>query len=151
MALLIVGLDQYTKYLAITYLQGHSISVIQGIFELNYVQNNGAAFGIMQNSKIIFLIITPLILMFLIMFFVKNKAKIPSYSIPLTLIISGAIGNYIDRVRLGYVIDFLDFKIWPVFNLADSFVVIGGLLLAFLFIKQEKNGIKMEEQNGSTD
>jgi len=144
-ALLIVGLDQYTKYLASTYLQGHSISVIQGFFELNYVRNDGAAFGIMQGSQMIFLILTPLILMFLILYFVKNKAKIPSYIIPLILIISGALGNYLDRIRLGYVIDFLDFKIWPVFNLADTFVVIGGLLLTFLFIKEDKDARERED------
>ncbi|MGE5329073.1 MAG: signal peptidase II [Deltaproteobacteria bacterium] len=144
--MLIIGIDQYTKYLAVTYLQYNPTPVIQGVFELNYVQNRGAAFGIMQNSGWLFFITIPIILGALFVYILLNKNK-KMYQIPLILITSGAIGNYIDRVRFGYVIDFLDFKVWPVFNIADTAIVVGAVLFALIIIIEEKR--QEDQKNGS--
>jgi len=144
----IVGLDQFSKFLAVTYLQGEPKSIIQGVFELNYVQNTGAAFGIMQNSSMLFLVITPLILTALFAYILIYKSK-RTYTLPLILILGGALGNYIDRVRMGYVVDFLDFKVWPVFNLADTSIVIGALLFAIILITEESKEKIREDKNGS--
>jgi len=145
LTIFIIAIDQYTKYLAVTYLQGNPKQVIQGVFELSYVQNTGAAFGIMQNFKTIFLVLTPIILALLLGYVILNK-KSKAYAIPLVLIVGGAIGNYIDRIRLGYVVDFLNFIVWPVFNLADTSIVIGAAILAVILIKEEK---RREDKNES--
>lgn len=136
LTLFLICIDQFSKFLAVTYLQAGPKTVIKGIFELNYVQNTGAAFGIMQNFRMFFLVMTPIVLIILLIYLIKNKNN-KLYSLSLVLIIAGAVGNYIDRVRLGYVIDFLDFKIWPVFNFADTLIVTGAALFALILFIQE--------------
>lgn len=144
--LLIIGIDQITKYSAVIYLKESSVILIPGILELNYVQNQGAAFGIMQNANTFFLVITPIILcaMFLYIRIKENKEK---YILPLVLIAGGAAGNYTDRIHLGYVVDFIDFKVWPVFNFADSCIVIGAILFAVILIREDKSDRIQEEEN----
>ena len=136
----ILLLDQATKYLAYIYLQPQStIPVINNFFYLTYLENKGAAFGIIQNSIWLLIAITLIIVIFAGFYIYKNPriAVLSRYSI--ALIIAGAIGNLIDRVRNGYVIDFFDFVIWPIFNIADMSVVIGAFILIFilLFDKQK--------------
>ena len=148
-AILIIA-DQYSKYMAYIYLKPvGSIPVIQNIFALTYVENRGAAFGLFQGARIGFLIVTPLILAAIIYYFVKLPyGKVYGYvRVALILVASGAIGNYIDRLFRGYVIDFLHatFINFPVFNLADIFVVTGTVLLAVLlifFIRDEPEIVK---------
>lgn len=148
--LLLVGLDQWTKYLAVTQLQGKPAHVlIPGVFELLYTENRGAAFGIFQNQRIFFLILTAIILIAVFYCF----ARIPSgkHFLPLqclcVLIISGAIGNMIDRLVNGYVVDFLYFSLidFPVFNVADCYVTGGAvltfILLFFVYKDEELKGI----------
>ena len=151
LAFAVIILDQVTKYLAVVNVSQGNITIISGFFDLTLAQNTGAAFSIMQNGKWFFLIFTPIIIG-AILFYIIYKAKDSLLvSISLSLIIGGAVGNYIDRIRLGYVVDFLDFKVWPVFNVADSFVVIGTCLFAwYLFFISEKEK-KKEETTGGTD
>lgn len=130
-SLLVLIVDQLTKNLAITHLATAPVEIIKGIFNLTLVQNRGAAFGIMQNGKWFFLFGTPIIILAIIAFIVFNKRKSSLANISLALIIGGAVGNYVDRIKYGYVIDFFDFKVWPVFNVADSCVVVGTILFAF--------------------
>lgn len=133
-ALLVIVIDQITKYVAVAFLY-NPITIINGVFDFTLVYNQGAAFGILQNQKIVFLILTPIIIAFLF-FYIKKHYKDNFWgNLSLGLIAGGAIGNYIDRIRLTYVIDFLDFKIWPVFNIADSCVVIGATILCLLLLK----------------
>lgn len=141
---LIIVLDQVTKYLAKTRLMDNiNIDLIQGYFSLTYVENRGAAFGILRDKKFILVGITALIVAFMIYYLIKNKNMGKWMKISLVLIIAGAIGNLIDRVSLGYVVDFFHFYIkdifdWPVFNVADISVVCGTILLAInlLFSKE---------------
>ena len=142
--------DQVSKYIALEYLKPvRSIQIIQNVFALTFVENRGAAFGILQGARIGFLIVTPLILAALIYFFVKLPyGRVYSFMrAALVLITAGAIGNFIDRLFRGYVIDFLHatFIDFPVFNLADIFVVTGTILLSVLllfFIRDEPEIVK---------
>ena len=144
--LLLIIVDQVTKYFAYTRLQPVGrIAVIEGVFELTYVKNHGAAFGLFQGARWFFVIITILIMCGMIYYYVHlpkekpyNKARFA-----LLLIMSGAVGNFIDRVRNGFVIDFFHatFINFPVFNVADSLVVIGVFMMFILLIfvyKDEK-------------
>jgi len=129
--LLILSLDQLSKYIIVHNLQlGQSIPVVKGIFYITLVQNRGAAFGVLKNQLPVF-IITALVAIFLIISALKNKRYKAIYAFALALILSGAIGNLIDRVFLGYVVDFLDFRVWPVFNIADSAITIGAVILGW--------------------
>jgi len=137
----IVILDQVTKYLAYVYLQPQAtIPIINKFFYLTYVENRGAAFGILQDKVWFLSIITSIIILAAVYYVYKNPLMGKVTRLCIALIMAGAIGNLIDRIRLGYVIDFFDFLIWPVFNIADSSVVVGTIILAFIlmFDKERK-------------
>ena len=132
---LIFALDQLTKFLVTKNLSlNQSIPVIRGIFHITLVHNRGAAFGVLKNQTPLF-IFTSIIAVILIYFGLKdNKAKAGkaiSYKVCLGLILAGALGNLMDRIFFGHVIDFLDFRVWPVFNVADSAITVGAILLAW--------------------
>lgn len=137
--LVISGLiiDFITKKLAVIYLKsGTEKIIIDGIFKLSYVENKGAAFGILKNQRYVFIILTILIIAFILFWIIKNKPTSKMLKIGAALLISGALGNLIDRVMLGYVVDFLDFYLinFPVFNFADCFVCIGAGLVAIYYL-----------------
>ena len=137
--LLLIGLDQLSKIWAINDLKAiGSIPIIQNVFHLTYVENRGAAFGMFQNNQIVFVLIALVASIFGLYYL--HKKKIPMVGrVGIILIIAGAIGNLIDRVRLGFVVDYFDFRfIWEyVFNVADIYVVVGTILLCIyiLFIE----------------
>lgn len=143
-AVLVIA-DQLSKHAALTYLAPvGNIVIIQNIFSLTFVENRGAAFGILQGARWGFLIATPLILAAMVYYFIKLPyGRVYGFvRAALVLVFAGAIGNYIDRLFRGYVVDFLHatFIDFPVFNLADIFVVTGTALLAVLlifFVKDE--------------
>lgn len=135
---LIVILDKATKLLAIEYLQPiRTLPVIEGIFHLTYHENRGAAFGILQGQRTFFLIATTIVLIAITIFMYKYKKIYIPMKLGLNLIVAGAIGNLIDRVRFGFVVDFFDFRIWPVFNIADSAVVVGAILVSYVVLKYD--------------
>lgn len=139
---LLIGIDQVSKLWAINSLKNiKSIPVIENVFNLTYVENRGAAFGILQNNQWIFVIVAVLASAFGI-YYLHNKKVNTVGKCGILLIISGALGNLIDRVRLGYVVDFFDFTIvWEyVFNIADVFVVVGTILLCIyiMFLDNKK-------------
>ena len=143
-AALIVVLDQFTKYLTVAHIPiGTAIPAIPGLFQLTYVQNTGMAFSMLQGGRWFFLIMT--LVAFVIMGYAvkKNWITHPTGLWALAAIAGGAVGNLIDRVRLGYVIDMIEvtFMRFAVFNVADCFVVCGAILLviyAFFFEKSKK-------------
>ncbi|WP_084280947.1 signal peptidase II [Alkaliphilus transvaalensis] len=140
----VIILDLITKYWAINQLQPvGSIPVIENIFHLTYVENRGAAFGMLQNQRLFFIIMTTAITLGVIIFILKNKNMHLLLKIGLSLVVGGAIGNLIDRIRYGYVVDLFDFRIWPVFNIADCGVVVGALLISYIILKYDS--IKPEE------
>lgn len=142
-------IDQLTKYWALNVLRdGGSIKIIGEFLRFTYAENRGAAFSILQGQRIFFVIatITMLTVLAYIYFKTKNIAKLSKLSI--AMIAGGAIGNFIDRIRFGFVVDFIDVRFgsfynFPIFNIADSFVVCGTILmiLLILFNKFEKSEI----------
>ena len=137
---ILIGLDQIIKYWALNYLKElNSIPVINNIFSLTYVENRGAAFGMLQNNQSIFILVAAVASCFGL-YYLHSKKVNNLGKIGILLVISGAIGNLIDRVRLGFVVDYLDFHIiWSyVFNLADCFVVVVGTILLCLYIITSK-------------
>lgn len=133
----IVVLDQLSKMLALRYLApAGSIPVIKNIFHLTYVENRGAAFGIMQNQKLFFVIFALLVLGFIWFYAYNNRLdKVMVYG--LSLMAGGVIGNLIDRVRLGFVVDYLHIMNFPVFNIADSAVTIGIILIGIFLLRHD--------------
>lgn len=142
--ILLVIIDHITKYIAkIRLSSGKSISLINDVLEFVYVENRGAAFGIFKNKKFFLVGITTFVVLGMIYYLIKNTNLNKWERISLIFIISGAVGNLIDRVFRGYVVDFIHFYIkdifdWPVFNIADILVVIGAIILAssILFFKK---------------
>ncbi|MDF2533265.1 MAG: lipoprotein signal peptidase [Clostridia bacterium] len=136
----VIALDQFSKYLTVTRLMPMGdYNVISGFLEFTYVENFGIAFGMFQNQRWFFVISTSIIAVVVLYFIFKMFKKYVFYTICLSLIFGGAIGNLIDRIRLGYVIDFIHFSFFPpVFNIADSAVVVGAIALsiAILFTKE---------------
>ena len=139
--ILIIGIDQLTKFIFNNNLVLNSPTpVIKGFFYLTLVHNRGAAFGILKNQLLLF-ILSSIFAIILIYFNLKNSKennKLSLNNLALGLILSGAVGNLIDRLFLGYVVDFLDFCVWPVFNVADSAITVGAVLLAWSLLKEIK-------------
>jgi signal peptidase II len=141
---LLLGVDQWTKYLAQKYLIDGPYVLWDGVFEFHYSRNRGAAFGILQNQRWFFILITCVILLLVVYAFVRipaTKRYVPMNAACI-LIFAGAMGNFLDRVRLEYVIDFLYFKLidYPIFNVADCYITIacfGFALLVFFFYRDE--------------
>lgn len=146
----ILCLDQLTKlYIHTHFFHGESVSIIENLFNITYVRNPGAAFGILSDSpayfRDVFFLIVPLVALVIIFFLLKeqnleNRKEVLS----LSLVIGGTLGNYMDRLRLGYVVDFFDFHMfnkysWPAFNVADVSIVFGVFILLFLTTKEIKN------------
>lgn len=139
-------LDRVTKIWALNVLTNVSeIPVINGFFSFAYLENRGAAFGILQNKQIFLTLITLIIMGGIVFYLFKYKPTSKILRISLALIVSGAIGNFIDRVWYKYVVDFimLHYKnvyYFPTFNVADMCVVVGTMLLVVYMIKEDKNG-----------
>lgn len=133
LVLILVIIDQASKYFIIANLKVYdSIPVIQNIFHITYVKNYGAAFSILQNKRLFFISITLAVSIGMIYVMIRYSHAISNIlKLSLALILAGAIGNLIDRIRLGYVVDFFDFRVFPIFNVADSCVVCGSILLIY--------------------
>lgn len=148
--ILLIICDQVSKIAVVKFLKPvGSTEVIKNIFSLTYVENRGAAFGIMQNSRWIFITATIIITLVLIVYKIKTKPESKLINTSLCLLISGAFGNLIDRTVRGYVVDMLEvtFINYPVFNVADCFVVIGAILLAVYILFVYKEPEKEKESN----
>lgn len=138
---LVLLADQLTKiWIRETLSFGDSIPIIKNAFHLTYVKNPGAAFGLFPDRQPLFLIATVVTVVFIIFYYRRVQTDQYLIKIALGLELGGALGNLIDRVTYGRVTDFLDFRIWPVFNLADSAIVIGlGLLIGAVLFSFKKS------------
>ncbi len=131
----VIALDQIIKNVLVKALANGPITVIKNFFHFIYVENYGIAFGMFKN-KTMFFIITQCIISVVIMYVIYrfHNKSIP-VTICLSMILGGAIGNLIDRIRIGYVIDYISFSIFPpVFNFADSAIVVGAILLSLILV-----------------
>ena len=143
-SIILLCIDQISKLLVVNLLtKTDSITIIKNFFYLTYINNDGAAFSILVGKKIFLILIAVLVIVMLIRYIKKNNIQNKLEVVSISLIIGGSLGNLMDRVVRGYVIDFLDFKIFnynfPIFNLADTFIVIGVILLLLKEIRKENN------------
>jgi signal peptidase II len=154
----ILLLDQWTKYVIVQKLALYQrVEVIQGFFNLIHVRNTGGAFGIFGGEKgglgsVLFVVVSLIVIGAIVFLFIKLKENEKTLTLSFSLVLSGAFGNLIDRLRYGEVIDFLEFYLsflpwrvfnpWPAFNVADSVICIGIGLLALELLKRDKKKLK---------
>ncbi|WP_423215694.1 signal peptidase II [Streptococcus equinus] len=143
-AVILIALDQLSKLWIVNHIPLNTVhKFLPGIFSLTYLRNYGAAFSILQNQQWFFTVITFAVVGAACYYFVKNLQGNFWLLFGLLLIISGGLGNFIDRVRLGYVVDMvhLDFMNFAIFNVADSYLTVGVIILFITLWKEEENGI----------
>lgn len=137
-ALFVTVLDQLVKWIVQQHMVwGESLPLIPNVFHLTYIINPGAAFGILAYQRWLFLAIV-ILLFGAFFFFRKRIPEEPRYfPAAIGMLLGGALGNAIDRVRISGVVDFFDFRIWPIFNVADIFICVGVALIVFYFWRHE--------------
>lgn len=140
LAIVIVIVDQLSKF----YIQGHmelgmSIPVLQDVFHITYILNPGAAFGLFEHQTAFFVIIAVGMVMATIYFYPQIPKQYRLLRFGVGLMVGGAMGNVIDRIKTGYVIDFFDFRIWPIFNIADAGIVcgVGCIIFTIIYLYKE--------------
>jgi len=155
-----VLLDQISKLLVAAFLdRDQPFDLIKGVFRFSYVENDGAAFGSFDDSRWVFMIASTVLIIGLFIYLWKFRPESKLACVSMSMIIGGGIGNMIDRIRLGYVIDFLDFCAFPnlwkwVFNIADAFVCVGcGMLCLWCIIStvKEYKEEKLKKQAAGTE
>ena len=138
LSVVLVVVDQVTKYLAVTHLaDGTTVDLIPNVFELHYLENRGVAFGMLQDMRWVFIPVSLLMMALLIVLLVRSPMRRSGcFKFCCYLCLAGAVGNLIDRAVLGYVVDFLYFKLidFPVFNVADCYVVVSTILFCVYFL-----------------
>ena len=123
--------DQLSKWVVTTTLQGRSpVRLLGGAVYLEYTRNSGAAFSVFQNGGVLFAVVAVAVSLAILVLYPRVAYGPMATRTALALVLGGALGNLLDRLRLGYVVDFIDLRWWPVFNLADSGIVLGVVLLA---------------------
>ncbi len=128
--------DQLSKsYITKLLVDGESIPVIKNVFHITLVHNTGAAFGIFAGHTILFIIVTAVVIVCFFLFYRRILETPILFQTGLAMAAGGAVGNLIDRLKTGAVVDFLDFRVWPVFNLADLGIVLGMAILIYMTIK----------------
>lgn len=152
-----IGLDQLSKYLCVKYIAlEESIKVIPGVLHFTHIQNRGAAFGSLTDARWVFMIASVVMIAAITLYVIFNRKTIRYPSVvTLAFILGGGIGNMIDRIALGYVVDFVDVKCVPywcwIFNVADSFVCVGAALLVIIFIAEEYKSKKTKAAKSGVD
>ena len=139
-ALLIIIFDQFTKTIIRKNLSsGETVSIIDGFVQLKGVENSGGAFGLFPGSHIFLLSISVIVVVIAVIYWLTNRPNEMIMTISFGLIIGGALGNMIDRLLFNNVTDFIDFRFWPVFNIADLAIVVGMILFLNSYLKEEKD------------
>ena len=137
----ILFFDQFCKFLILKYIGlNTTFDIIKGAFSITPILNPGGGFGILPNQTFLLITTSLITIIFIICLLLKQKIKEKLFLFSLAMILAGALGNLIDRLRLSAVIDFIDFKVWPVFNIADSFITIGAVILAYAVITGNRTG-----------
>jgi signal peptidase II len=136
-----VGADQLTKAIVTSRLDLNDEVQVVGPFSIHHVTNSGIAFGLFASATPIVILLTSVAVAWMLYFFARSGSRHPVLPVALGLVIGGSVSNLVDRVRLGHVTDFLDFRYWPAFNLADTFIVVGvAALLLALVATDRKSG-----------
>jgi len=137
-ALAAVGADQLTKAIVTSRLGLDEEVHVLGPLSIRHVQNSGIAFGLFASATSLVILLTAAAVAWMLYFFARSGARHPVLPVALGLVIGGSLSNLVDRVRLGHVTDFLDFKFWPAFNLADSFIVVGVAILLLTLVASDR-------------
>ena len=133
-----VGADQLTKHIVSSKLHLDEQVHVVGPFWIHHVQNSGIAFGLLASATPVVIVLTGLAVAWMLWFFARSGARHPILPVALGLVIGGSVANLLDRVRIGHVTDFLDFRFWPAFNLADSFIVVGVAVLLVALLASDR-------------
>ena len=150
-AVLIIVSDQVTKAFIVEWLKPQgTVSIVGDLLRLTFVTNSGVAFGMLTGIPYVLTVPIVILIGVIIFYLVKTLGQSFLLTLALSLELGGALGNLIDRVRLGYVVDFVKFPYWPAFNVADSCVVIGAIGLAFVLLWQDrKQGVQEPDASHS--
>ena len=144
--------DQVTKNIVLYYLKPvGSVPIIEGALHLTYSENTGAAFGMLKDARWVFMVFSVLAIIVILAYFFIAKPKTKPVVISLGMILGGGIGNMIDRIVNGYVIDFIDFRIinFAIFNVADSCITVGAVILILFFLISEIGPMIRKKKNAS--
>ena len=140
-AVLVVALDQWAKHLVVTNLALYEswapIPALENIFTIHHITNTGAAFGLFQDGNLFFMIVAVIVSLVILFYYRYVPDGQWFVRLSLGLQLGGALGNLVDRLRTGSVVDFLNFQIWPVFNVADMSIIGGVILLALLLLRED--------------
>lgn len=156
-SLLIVGLDQMTKWLVVEYLKPDSIPLLKiggtEVINFTYCENTGMSFSLLEGKQLFLIIITSVFMVGLIVYLLSGRCKNKLMIWAIAMVIGGGIGNLIDRIANGFVVDFIDFKIinFAIFNVADIFAVCGAILLLIAFVIDEIKESKAKKAAASAD
>lgn len=135
--------DQLTKWVVSSSLALRDAVEIVGPFSIHHVRNSGIAFGLFSSATSIVIALTTVAVACMVLFFARSGQRHPLLPVALGFVLGGSISNLIDRVRLGYVTDFLDLEYWPAFNLADTFIVVGVALLFLSFVAADRTSARV--------
>ena len=154
-ALLVIGLDQLSKhYVELNLSLGvpwNPIESLRPYVSFTYITNKGAAFGMFPALSTLFTVI-PIIVVIVILIYYRHLSNGQwVMTVGLGLQLGGALGNLVDRIRVGHVVDFIDFKVWPIFNIADSSIVVGVAILALSILRDEEKAPQQKVSRGSSD
>jgi signal peptidase II len=130
--------DQLTKRIVTQHVALDDAVKVVGPFSIHHVQNSGIAFGLFASATPIVTVLTGIAVAWMLVFFARSGSRHPVLPVALGLLIGGSVSNLLDRIRLGHVTDFLDFRWWPAFNLADSFIVVGVAILFLTFVSADR-------------
>ncbi len=153
LAIVILALDQLTKWLVVSNLEldqsVYPIPALSGLFGFTYVSNTGVAFGLFKEAGTVFVFVAVLVITFIVTYLRNLPKDQRLVRVALGLQLGGAFGNLIDRLRLGFVVDFIDFKFAPVFNIADLALVSGAVLLAIALWREGRPAPELPEPESS--
>ena len=155
MAVLVLLADQTSKYIIINNLQRYEewapIPALQWLFVITYITNTGVAFGLFPDGSLFFVVIAVVVVIAILIYYRQLSVHQWLLRFSLGLQLGGALGNLLDRLTRGYVVDFLYFKFWPVFNMADSCVVLGVALMAYFLLQEEKKGPGRQQEASTAE
>ena len=141
--------DQVTKHLVTSRLALDESVHVVGPLSIHHVQNSGIAFGLFASATAIVIVLTAAAVVWMLWFFARSGQRHPVLPVALGLVIGGSVSNLIDRVRLGYVTDFLDLRFWPAFNLADTFICVGVAILLLTLIAADRPRLRRFDAPGA--
>ncbi len=145
-----IGADQLTKSIVTSRLDLNDQVHVVGAFSIHHVTNSGIAFGFFASATSLVILLTGLAVAWMLYFFARSGSRHPVLPVALGLVIGGSVSNLTDRVRLGHVTDFLDFKYWPAFNLADTFIVVGVAALLLALVASDRSSSRPQRVREAT-